>query len=137
MFGLSYFWHGVFTNDYKLFVGLHRPGGFQLAIFLLAAVIAYLFIGFLVSKAFQHKFFDRFSQHPLMRGPAVGFACGMLVYIISLVIQFNLTRQLEPMAMLLDFVWQGIEQSIGGFAVGLAYMFVFEPFPQVSEEEEA
>lgn len=135
MFGLSYFWHGVFLNDYQLFMDNHQPGSFQLIVYIGAAAIAYLFIGFLVGKAFQLKFFDKISEHPLLRGPAAGFACGLLVYVISIVVQINLTRGLEAKSMFLDFVWQGIEQSVGGFVVGLVYMFVFEPFHGAAEEE--
>lgn len=135
MFGLSYLWHGVFLNDYQLFIDNHRPGSVQLMVYIGAAVIAYLFIGFLVSKAFLLKYFDKISHHPLLRGPAAGFACGLLVYIISIVVQFNITGPFDAKSVFLDFVWQGIEQSIGGFVVGIVYMVVFEPFHAAPEEE--
>jgi hypothetical protein len=127
MFGLSYVWHGLFTNDYQLI-------NYPLGIYLIAAAIAYLFIGFLVSVAFTFSIFDRVSRHPLGRGPVAGFLCGILVYIIALVVQVTFNKYLDLKILLFDLTWQGIEQAMGGFAVGIVSMFVFEPLPEVQEE---
>jgi hypothetical protein len=108
---------------------------YPLGIYLTAAAVAYLFIGFLVNRAFVIPFFDRISRHPLARGPAIGFACGMLVYIISIVVQVSINKDMNMKYFLLDFTWQGIEQAFGGFVVGLVYMTVFEPHPFPVEEE--
>jgi hypothetical protein len=128
MFGLSYLWHGVVLNDYSQI-------SYPLGIYLTAAAVAYLFIGFLVGRAFVIPFFDRISRHPLLRGPAIGFACGMLVYVISMVVQVSINKDMNLKYFLLDFTWQGIEQAFGGFIVGLVYMTVFEPLPFPVEEE--
>lgn len=130
MFGLSYCWHGLFLNDYQLIT-------YPLGIYLTAAAIVYLLIGFLMGRAFTMKLFDKISQHPLLRGPAVGFACGILVYLVATVVHVNFTKDLDLKYMLLDITWQGIEQGIGGLLVGIVYMTVFEPFPHPEMEEDA
>jgi len=122
MFGMSYLWHGVFLNDYQLIT-------YPLGIYLTAAAIAYLFIGFLVSRAFILEFFDKISRHPLLRGPAIGFACGVLVYIIATAVHVTFNKDMDMKYLVLDITWQGIEQAFGGLVIGIVYMVVFEPFP--------
>ena len=129
MFGLSYVFHGIILNDYQLIQ-------YDLWIYLTAASIAYLFIGFLVSRAFLIEYFEKFSKHPLVRGPLIGFACGMLVYIVSTTINIGFNKGLDLKYLVLDITWQGIEQAIGGVLIGLVYMFVFEPLPYMPHEEE-
>ncbi|MBI3509863.1 MAG: hypothetical protein HY064_04310 [Bacteroidetes bacterium] len=128
MFGLSYFWHGIVCTDYSFI-------NYPLQVYLSFAAVAYLFIGFVVSKAFTIKFFDKLSQHPLLRGPMVGFACGVLVYIIATVVHVNFNKDFSLKFLVLDITWQGIEQALGGFLIGIIYMLVFEPFPHSAEEE--
>lgn len=127
MFGLSYIWHGVVLYDYAQIT-------YPLGIYLTASAIAYLFIGFLVNRAFVIPFFDRVSRHPLARGPAIGFAVGVLVYIIATVVHVTFNKDMELKYFLLDITWQGIEQGFGGFIVGLVYMFVYEPHPFTADE---
>ena len=129
MFGLSYLWHGVFLNDYELIT-------YPMGIYLTAASIAYLFIGFVVSRAFLIEYFDKISRHPLVRGPLIGFACGVLMYVIATVLHVSFNKDMDMKYLVLDITWQGIEQAFGGFVVGLVYMLVFEPFPKPAEEKE-
>ena len=128
MFGLSYIWHGVILYDYAQIT-------YPLGIYLTASAIAYLFIGFLVNRTFVMPFFDKISHHPLLRGPAIGFACGVLVYIIATVVHVTFNKDMDLKYLVLDITWQGIEQAFGGFVVGLVYMFVYEPHPFRAEEE--
>lgn len=134
MFGLSYLWHGVFLNDYEL---IQYPKG----IFISASAIVYLFIGLLLSRIFIADFLDKISRHPLLRGPAAGFAAGIMVYLIALVIGVTYNKGLDMKYIVMDVVWQGVEQAIGGLFVGLSYMFIFEPFirhdiPEGTDEEQ-
>ena len=128
MFGLSYLWHGVFLNDYQLIT-------YPIGIYLIASAIAYLFIGFLVSAAFTIEYFDKISRHPLLRGPAIGFACGLLVFIVATVIHVSFSKDMDMRYMLLDITWQGIEQAFGGLVIGIVYMMVFEPYPHPNAVE--
>ena len=129
MFGLSYLWHGIFLYGYAMI-------SYPMWIYLTAASIAYMFIGFLVSRSFLLPFFDKISRHPLLRGPAVGFACGVLVYIVATVVHVTFNKDMDLKYLLLDITWQGIEQAFGGFVVGLVYMFVHETQAYHAEEND-
>ena len=137
MFGLSYLWHGVFLNDYKRI-------NFPFGMYMLMAAVTYLVIGLVLSRAFIVKYFDRISRHPLLRGPAIGLFCGIIVFVIATTVQITnpgeygsivtFNTGYDPKFFLLDLMWQGLEQSAGGFLVGLVYMFVFEPMPLREED---
>lgn len=130
MYGLSYFWHGIFLNDYKI---MHFPHG----IFLAAAAVVYLFISLLITRFFISKMLDRISRQPLLRGMATGFAMGVIVYLVVLVAGVSFSRDESMQDLLLDLVWQPVEQTVGGIIVGLVYMFVYEPIPdRIRPEEE-
>jgi MFS family permease len=129
MFGTSYLWHGIVLNDYQFIT-------YPLGVYLIAASIAYFFIGFLVSRAFILEFFDRFSRHPLIRGPLIGFACGILVYIIATAVHVTFNKDMDLKYLLLDITWQGIEQAFGGLVIGIVYMTVYERFPNPAVEKE-
>lgn len=133
MFGLSYLWHGVFLYDYDLIT-------YPIGIYLVCAAIAYFVIGFIVSRAFTIEFFDRFSRHPLVRGPLIGFGTGVAIYLLATAINVathvNVTFSRGDLKFFaLDVVWQGIEQSFGGLVIGIVYMVVFERMPEPSSEE--
>jgi hypothetical protein len=138
MFGLSYLWHGLFLNDYKLI-------NYPIGIYIASATITYLIIGFIVSRMFLLQLFDKISVHPMLRGPAIGFACGLLIYIVAIAIQtvnasgygsiVTFNKEWDIKYLLLDITWQGIEQGVGGLLIGIVYMLVYEPLPQMAEEE--
>jgi hypothetical protein len=119
MFLLSYLWHGVLLNDFSM---LNYP----LGIFLLFASIVYLVTGALVAKVYTLEMFDRFTKHPFLKGLLSGALCGLLLYMISLVIGISFTKSITMQYMLIDITWQMIEQAIGGFVVGLVHVFVWD-----------
>ena len=123
MYGLSYLWHGVFLNDYRI---MHFPQG----LFMVAAAIVYLFVGLLITRFFISKLLDRFTRHPLLRGMITGFGCGVIVYLTVLVAGVSFSRDASMQDLLLDLVWQPFEQTLGGALVGLVYMLVYEPIPE-------
>lgn len=137
MFGISYVWHGMVLTDYMSI-------SFPITVYLVMASIAYLVIGFLLSRAYIIPYFDRISRHPLLRGPAVGFATGIFVYVVAMAIQtvnhkyggiVTFNTNLDMKFILMDLTWQGIEQAFGGLVVGFVYMFVFEPMPMMEHDE--
>ena len=119
MFVFSYVWHGLMLNDFSM---LNYP----LGLFLLFASIVYLVAGAVVAKAYTFEIFARFSKHPFLRGMIVGAICGVLFYMISLVIGISFTKGITMNYMLIDITWQMIEQAIGGFIVGLVHVFVWD-----------
>lgn len=128
MFACSYLWHGIVLNDYSLI-------NYPLGIYLVSAAVVYLVIGFLLNRIFVAEFLDRFSQKAVPRGLLSGVTLGVIVYMIALVVGVTFTKGLDPKYMLLDVIWQAIEQSVGGLVVGLVYLLVFEYVPQPIEDE--
>lgn len=119
MFVFSYIWHGVMLNDVNM---IRYPFG----LFLLFASIVYLVAGALVAKVYTLEFFSRFAKHPFIKGLLVGALCGILLYIISIVVGVSYTKTLSREYMLIDITWQMIEQAIGGFVVGVVHVFVWD-----------
>ena len=119
MFIFSYLWHGVMLNDVSM---LRYPFG----LFLLFASIVYLIAGAVLAKAFTFEIFSRFAKHPFLKGLIVGAICGVLLYIISIVVGVSYTKNLSREYMLIDICWQMIEQAIGGLVVGLVHVFVWD-----------
>ena len=119
MFIFSYLWHGVMLNDVSM---LRYPFG----LFLLFASIVYLIAGAVLAKAFTLEIFSRFAKHPFLKGLIVGAICGVLLYIISIVVEVSYTKNLSREYMLIDICWQMIEQAIGGLVVGLVHVFVWD-----------
>ena len=119
MFILSYVWHGILLNDFKML-------GYPLGLYLLFASIVYLVAGAFVAKVYTLEFFSRFAKHPFLKGLIAGSACGILLYIISLVIGISFSKSITMQYMMIDITWQMLEQGIGGFIVGFVHIFVWD-----------
>lgn len=129
MFGLSYVWHGIVLNDYDLI-------SYPMGVYMVSAAIVYLVVGFLLNRIFIAEFLDRFSEKAIPRGLLAGAALGLIVYMVALVVGVTFSQGLELKYLLLDVIWQTVEQCAGGLVVALVYIFVFEFIPQPAEEEE-
>jgi len=128
MFLLSYVWHGVFLTD---FARLTYPK----EIFLIFAVVVYLIIGFLVSKAIDSRTLSqRFKRKPVVRGLIAGVLIGIACFFVATVVGISFSTGSKLANMLLDVTWQIIEQGIGGVVAGVVHLFVFDP-KMFSEEE--
>lgn len=128
MFLLSYLWHGVFLTDFSRL-------SYPKEIFLLFAVVVYLIIGFLVSKAIDSKTLSsRFKRKPVVRGMIAGVLIGMACFFVAMVVGISFSTGSKIPNMVLDFTWQIIEQGVGGILAGLVHLVVFDP--RVFAEEE-
>lgn len=121
MFLLSYVWHGIILTDFsRLSYSKH--------LFLFFAAIVYLIIGFVVSKSIDFKILEKhFKRKPVMRGAISGAMCGVAFFLIATVVGVSFSTGSKLENLLLDVTWQTIEQTIGGVAVGLTHMFVYDP----------
>lgn len=121
MFLISYFWHGVFLTDYSRL-------SYPQEVFLIFASIVYLFLGFVVTKAIDLKFLEeRFKRKPVLRGLISGAICGLGFFLIATVVGVSFSTGSNLENLLLDVIWQIIEQAVGGVAVGVVHIFVFDP----------
>ena len=119
MFTASFLWHGVFLNDFSK---VEYPHG----IFYTITSIVYLFIGFIVAKAYEIKLIPFLNIKPRIKGLVVGICCGFIIYITTLVIGVSFTNQITLKIILFDLSWQVLEQAIGGVCVGYIHYLIFK-----------
>ena len=122
MFSLSYLWHGIFLND------LQRIS-YPKEIFLTCAIIAYLILGFLLTKIYVMKFPKQIAKKPITRGLISGALLGIAAYIVTLVIGVSFSNALTPQYILFDLLWQTVEQTLGGITVGFIYVWIYDGNP--------
>lgn len=124
MFTVSYVWHGIVLTDFSRL-------SYPKEIFLVVAAAVYFIIGLLLNKAFEVKQLNRLERKPLARGAAAGAMVGFFLFLIAMVmgVSFGGTRTLVN--LMIDVCWQVVEQTLGGIAIGVAHLLVFErqPFP--------
>lgn len=110
MFVLSYIWHGVILNDFS-----KLP--YSEAMFFCLVGLVYLIIGFGLSFT-QHIL--KISSARIPKMAAIGGALGFFVYLIAftLGVSFNAGSITH---VVIDFVWQMLEQASGGVAVAIIY----------------
>lgn len=117
MFLISYVWHGVILNDFSRL-------SYPKELFLIFAAVTYLLIGFVVVKVVEHKPTKNFSIHrPVLKGVLKGMLCGLLFFMIATVVGVSFNTGTGIKNMLVDLVWQVLEQGTGGAIAGMMYMF--------------
>lgn len=114
MFSLSYLWHGVFLNDFDRL-------SYPQTIFLIVTSFVYLVIGFVINKVHEIKLSDKFHRKPLLKGIVIGGVCGLVIYLISIVVGVSFTGNLTIEHLLFDLNWQIIEQAMGGLSIALVH----------------
>ena len=123
MFGLSYLWHGVLLNDFNR---LSYPKG----IFFIVASIVYLIIGFAVVKVYTLKIFEKVSGKMTIRGLVAGALCGVVFYMIAMVVGISFSTELKIQYIALDMAWQAMEQGVGGMAVAVVGIWIHDYLPE-------
>jgi uncharacterized protein YacL len=112
MFSLSYVWHGLILNDLK---NLQYP----IEMFSFLAVILYLMLGFVL--AFLYNYLN-FSRNIKFKGSILGIFLGFFTYLIAFVLGVSFGgSKIEHVAV--DFIWQMLEQGIGGLIVSAVFLF--------------
>lgn len=109
MYLLSYLWHGVFLNDYSK---LRIP---MWLYFSLSAVV-YLVISLVLNLLYRYMNIRQMSTRGLLIGASVGF----FIYLIAFVMGVSFGNSAAS-HIAVDFIWQMIEQGIGGASLGLLY----------------
>jgi hypothetical protein len=122
MFGISYSWHGLYLNDV-------RTLNYPLTIYLVSSAIAYLFIGYLLMRAYTSTFFNQFFGNLFVRGLICGAVFGLVLYMTALVLGVTFTKNISLTNIIIDVSWQTFEQAMGGFLIATLHALVFEPVP--------
>lgn len=114
MYGISYAWHGWVLND----ISEMRTG---LGLYLSLSGIAYLVIAMgivlLVHRGLAQGWISMKSAFPF-KGMLLGAMVGVVVYVLVFISGFSFaSHELHHVA--LDFIWQLVEQGLGGLMVSL------------------
>ncbi|MFH1004024.1 MAG: hypothetical protein V1781_00765 [Bacteroidota bacterium] len=119
MFSLSYLWHGVILNDIARL-------SYPLGIFLTSSIVVYLILGFLLTRIFTMQFHKHIAKRPFLKGLISGAILGASSYLFALVIGVSFNSSLTPEYILIDILWQIIEQSAGGITVAIVYVWLYD-----------
>lgn len=110
MLALSLAWHGVILNDLR-----HVPDPFWL--FSLLAILAYLVIGFTLTFVYTYLSMGIGLK---LKGSFMGIALGFFIYLVAFVLGVSFKGS-GTEHVVVDFMWQMIEQGVGGTVVGTVY----------------
>ncbi len=111
MLGISFFWHGVLLND---LMAIPYPLGFFTGL----CSVVYLVVSFVIAFSFEYL---RIDEAHLPKGFGIGTVLGFFLYLIAFTLgvsfQGNGTEH-----VVVNFVWQMIEQGFGGTVIGLVLL---------------
>lgn len=111
MFALSLFWHGILLNDLK-FITIPPQ------LFYSLAVLAYIVIGFALTFTYTYLSMGIGLK---LKGSLMGMALGFFIYLIAFVLGVSFQGG-NSNHLVVDFIWQMIEQGFGGSIVGAVYL---------------
>ena len=113
MFGMFYWWHGVFLNDFaKLGFPLEQYLGLLGVVYLIVGLVLYGLIAFLDIAGGNAR-----------KGVLLGGVLGFFIYLIAFSFGVSFHPNPDVQHLAIDFVWQMAEQAIGGLMCGLVYGF--------------
>lgn len=107
---LSYVWHGLVLNDL-----MHIPSPH--ALFYALAFGVYILIGFSITFIFTYL---SMGIGVRMKGSLMGIASGFFIYLIAFVFGISFKGN-GTEHVVADFLWQMIEQGVGGAVIGGVY----------------
>lgn len=111
MLSLSYLWHGVVLNDLR---NVHYSHGY----FFFLLFIVYSIIAFVITMAFNYI---NPIKNLSIKGFLGGAAFGFFLYLVAFTLGVSF-KSGETKHVVVDFLWQMIEQGIGGLVV--SYVFI-------------
>ena len=118
MFGLSYVWHGLALTDLQ---ELKIP----LTLYFVLALLVYLVLGLVltlvVHKAIQYEWISLKGAFPFMAA-LIGTVAGFFVYLVIFIMGMTFTKH-GMMHVVVDILWQMVEQGMGGLAVSLGIIY--------------
>jgi len=111
----SLLWHGILLNDLR---NIPQPE------FLFFSLWALLYLGVGISLTVAIKFLsnnERFVVKPWLFGAILGFFIYLIAFVLGISFKTSGTEHI-----LVDFLWQMIEQGIGGAVVGFVYYLAWK-----------
>ncbi len=128
MYGAFYTWHGIFLNDISRIT-------FSKAIFFSLTAIVYLFLSFALYRTFESKTITAKIPSPMYRALLIGAGYGFMMFSIVTVLGVSFTKTTSNTYIIADFIWQIIEQLLGGAIIGLGKLLIMEPHPDMIAQD--
>lgn len=110
MLAFSFVWHGVVLNDL-----MHIPSPH--ALFYALVILVYALIGFALTFLYTYLSMGIGLR---MKGSLMGIAAGFFIYLIAFVFGVSFKGS-GTEHLVVDFLWQMIEQGFGGAVIGTVY----------------
>jgi len=111
----SLLWHGILLNDLR---NIPQP---EFLFFSLWALL-YLGVGFSLTIAIKNLVKnERFAIKPWLFGAILGFFIYLIAFVLGISFKTSGTEHI-----VVDFLWQMIEQGIGGAVVGFVYYLAWK-----------
>ncbi|MFZ1688917.1 MAG: hypothetical protein WAU70_15950 [Flavobacteriales bacterium] len=118
MFGLSYVWHGIALRD---LTELRIP----LTLYFILAALVYLVIGLVlaigIDKAIVYKVITLQTGFPF-KAMGLGALVGFVVYLMVFILGMSFAKH-SVVHVVVDVLWQMLEQSLGGLCVSLGIIY--------------
>ncbi len=115
MLGMSFLWHKLMRDDF--FTAPHSVD-FSPLVYFGGTLLAYAAVGYVMVSALYYKLNNSRYDVPLISGPLVGMITGFIVFMLMVVTSTFYNEGMQLKTLVLGFVWQIAEQSIGGIAWG-------------------
>lgn len=109
---MSYLWHGVLLNDYTR---LDVPVPLYLAL----SAIVYLILGGVLTFLYHYTQTHAMRYKGLLMGSCLGFFIYLIAFVLG--VSFNQTSTIH---VVVDFVWQMVEQGVGGAFIAVLFGFL-------------
>ncbi len=110
MLALSFTWHGLLLNDL-----MHVPS--PRGLFYLLALVVYVVIAFALTFVYTYLSMGIGIR---LKGSLMGLSMGFFIYLIAFVLGISFKGS-GTEHLVVDFLWQMIEQGFGGAVVGTVY----------------
>lgn len=120
MFVLSYLWHGFIMTDLR---DIAYPKALYFALSGMVYAILGLVLTYGVHKAVQYELISLKGGMPFpVMAAALGAVLGFAVYLVAFVLGLSFAKG-NMVHVLVDVLWQMVEQGIGGLAVSLGIIY--------------
>lgn len=118
MYLAFYSFHGLLTND---FLKLEHTKTF----FFITAAVVYLIVSLGMCLVYNSDTAKKIISAPYKRGLAIGTLSALLMYGIAITVGISFSVSRSAINVLVDIIWQLIEQNIGAFIIVVAHTLFY------------
>jgi membrane protease YdiL (CAAX protease family) len=91
------------------------------------SALVYIIISFILVKSFENKHVRKKIKNLHVRAVTVGGILGFILFALTSVIGIGFSSTYSTQILIVDFIWQITEQTLGAFIVAFAHIFIYVP----------